>query len=193
MKANGVEANIMIYNEILFALANHESLSDIVRFFELTQRACTPNARTYNILIGALSRRGYTDKALEYFGELQRAQLQPTVGTYNAVLSGLAAMDDLPKLLDVFATAKKEGYVNDRAYNSVITTLVRLGQEQQAMVLFSEMKGLGITPMHSTYTTLLGTECRNNHFEKATELMVEMKKLGMRREEREGRKEGEKI
>lgn len=65
------------------------------------------------------------------------------------------------------------------AYTSLITTLQRAGQLDQALTIFSEMEGRGIVPDVVAYNNMIAACSREGRWERAWALFNEMRRAGI--------------
>ncbi|CAJ1940511.1 unnamed protein product [Sphenostylis stenocarpa] len=157
-QCNGVQVNVIVYNNFLNILIKHSKLDDAICLFrELTRTPSCLETFTFNILIRGLCTAGKVDEAFELLSDMRSFGCSPDIVTYNTLLHGLCRIDQVDRAQGLLKEVclKCEFAPTVVSYTTVISGYCRLSKMKEASFLFDEMVRMGIKPNVFTFSALV--------------------------------------
>ncbi|KAL2338791.1 hypothetical protein Fmac_013237 [Flemingia macrophylla] len=155
---NGVQVNVIVYNNFLNLLINHNKLGDAVCLVrELIRSHSHLETVTFNILIRGLSTAREVDVAFELLSDMRSFGYSPDIVTYNTLFHGLCGIDQVDRARGLLREVclKCEFPPNVVSYTTVISGYCRLSKMKEASSLLDEMAKSGIKPNAFTFNALV--------------------------------------
>ncbi|KAK7388265.1 hypothetical protein VNO78_23076 [Psophocarpus tetragonolobus] len=155
---NGVQVNVIVYNNFLNILIKHNKLDDAICLFrELMRLHSFMETFTFNILIRGLCTAGQVDEAFELLTHMRSFGCSPDIVTYNTLLHGLCRTDQVDSARDLLKEVclKCQFPPNVVSYTTVISGYCGLSKMKEASSLFDEMVRSGIKPNVFTFSALV--------------------------------------
>ena len=124
---------------------------------------------TYNAAISAC--RDW-QKALEIFDDLMGRDLEPTMYTYNAMISACAKARQWQKAVELFDDLTDRGLEPDIiTYSALISACEKGRQWKRALWLFDDLKERGLEPELITYNSLISACGKAGQWSKALQVL----------------------
>jgi len=146
MQSNGMAVDSIVYNTIMDGCTRHNrmDLVDLV-LQDMDKYNIKPSNFTLGILIKMYGRRHQLEKAFRVIEELpKRHDLQVNSQVRTCLMCACLSNHDLDRAMKVFEDIKEAGGGADtKAYSSLLSGLVRLGQLEKAVALIEDAYGLG--------------------------------------------------
>jgi len=119
-----------------------------------------PREFNFSVVIGALGRAGYAEKAFELYKKLRSYNLKPQLGTYTGLFNAVANSsnpDDLMRARNLYNKLKSnKNLLNSVTYNSIIKAFCRHSTSlQEPFQIFSDMLKAGKSPDDVTFLLLM--------------------------------------
>ncbi|RDX63647.1 Pentatricopeptide repeat-containing protein, partial [Mucuna pruriens] len=157
-QCNGVQVNLIVYNNFLNILIKHNKLDDAICLFREIMRSDSHlETFTFNILIRGLCTAGEVDEAFQLLSDMRSFGCSPDIVTYNTLLHGLCGIDQVDRARDLLKEVclKCEFSPNVVSYTTVISGYCRLSKMKEASSLFDEMVRSGSKPNAFTFNSLV--------------------------------------
>ncbi|CAN1301289.1 Putative pentatricopeptide repeat-containing protein At1g53330 [Linum perenne] len=164
------------FNSLLNAFLMCKEADRMMEFYAGIEGYGRPDACTYNILIRGCFFKGSVDHAWKLFDEMLCKRISPTVATFVIFVKGLCLADRLEEAVELKNNMVKVYGVapNGYIYSSLIKSLCRIGDYNQAFKLKDEMVEKGIELDSPVYSTLISGLFEAGRKEEALELWEEM-------------------
>ena len=115
------------------------------------------------------------EQALVVFEAMQQRDLEPTLITYNAVISACAAGKQLEQAVEMFHSMQRQVVEPDIiTYKALISPCEKGKQPTQAVDMFQAMQRQIVVPDITTYNTLISTCEKGKQPEQAVEMFHAM-------------------
>eukprot|EP01023_Acetabularia_acetabulum_P000029 TRINITY_DN10014_c0_g1_i2.p1 TRINITY_DN10014_c0_g1~~TRINITY_DN10014_c0_g1_i2.p1 ORF type:complete len:670 (+),score=98.57 TRINITY_DN10014_c0_g1_i2:2-2011(+) len=135
LRASGLEVNTTCMNALIHALEQQDRWEEAWQHFRamLDGNSKIPaSALTFNIMMSACVRRGEAQKVKELFNTMFSLNVQPTIQSYNTLLSAYALTGQWKEALDVLKFVSRPD-VNVRpsvvSYNCVLQAIDKASEE----------------------------------------------------------------
>ncbi|KAL3825609.1 hypothetical protein ACJIZ3_021638 [Penstemon smallii] len=129
----------------------------------------------YTIIIDALCKGRYIDKALDICSFANKKGIALNVVTYNTVINGLCRQGCLVEAFRLFDSLEKINVVpSEITYGILIDTLVKEGLLLDAKMLFERMFLKDLKPNTHIYNSLINGYCKSSLLEEAMKLFEDL-------------------
>lgn len=190
MLSAGVTPNIVTWSSLISACANAGLVDQAIQLFEeMLQAGCEPNSHCYNILLHACVEACQYDRAFRLFRSWKENALQKDnhedfgCKTDNTI--------DLSPTLMVSASthtcisASPHGHFSTRVPFRPTTSTYNIlmkacgSDYYRAKALMEEMKGIGLTPNHISWSILIDVCGSSGNVEGALQILRAMREAGI--------------
>ncbi|KAJ1299103.1 hypothetical protein BS78_01G505500 [Paspalum vaginatum] len=177
----GAAPNVLCYNTLLNALAEAGRVEEVGRAFdEMVAAGVAPSASTYNILVKLhVSRASDFGPAYEVISHMRARRVEPDVGTYSTLITGLCRAGRLDEAWGVLDWMLQEGCrPMVHTYTPIVQGYCRDGRIEQARELMAAMDSVGCPPNVVTYNVLIRSLCDGGRFDEVEQVLRESKTKG---------------
>jgi len=134
-----------------------------------------------NMIIEACAMMGDLDRAFATWAELDRFDLKPNVGTFNALLHTCVRTRELASGRRLLSRMAQDGVEPDAiTYMHQTSMHIMSREEGMALNMLQSCKDAGCKPNARMYVSLVNMLCRANKYEQAQVLVDEMQEAGHR-------------
>lgn len=175
---NRFPPNIKTMNIILLGFKESGDVTAVELFYhDMILRGFKPNLVTYNIRIDAYCKKGCFGDGLRLLEEMEKANCPPTLETITTLIHGAGIARNISRAWELFNEISTRNLLVDiGVYNALISSLIRSGEVQSAVMLMDEMEEKGIGHDSMTYHTIFRGVMRSNGIEGVSELYHKMTK-----------------
>ncbi|KHG02851.1 Pentatricopeptide repeat-containing -like protein [Gossypium arboreum] len=153
----------------------HRALDFYNRSVNAKNTNISPNVLTFNLLLKALCKLGWVDRAVEVFREMPLRKCPPDVYTYCTLMDGLCKEDRIDEAVSLLDEMQTEGcFPSPVIFNVLINGLCKKGDLVRAAKLVDNMFLKGCCPNQVTYNTLIHGLCMKGKLDKAVSLLDRM-------------------
>lgn len=175
------------FNDVLAALSRERRLTDAASLAELAEQKplcdviiSSKSVKTFTIMIDLYGKLYQLPRAFSLFNEIGRKGMEPTVVTYNSMITACSRCDEHKLALEVFQKMQQKRLKPDKyTYGSLIDSCAKSGNVEGAFHLSQQMDENGVGKDHGVYSSLMETCGRANQLDRALEVLEEMKKCAM--------------
>ncbi|KAE9465686.1 hypothetical protein C3L33_02399, partial [Rhododendron williamsianum] len=182
MEEKGIKFDKFTFSILLNTYAD---LSDTIGMDRIVQRMeSDPNVvlnwNTYFIAAKGFINAGLTEKALEMLKKSEGLILasKNLSMAYDFLLTQYAAIGKKDKVLRLWEICKKTEKINNKSYISMITSLLKLDDIEEAEKIFEEWDSSELFYDFRVPTFLIGAYCRKGLMEKAETLITRARMKG---------------
>jgi pentatricopeptide repeat domain-containing protein 1 len=131
----------------------------------------------FNAYITQLGVRKRLKDALELYAGMPKAGAnQPTVATFNALVTACDKSEQWPRAVEVFEQMKAVGVQPDvYSFVALIRALGNGAEWERMESAFEQMKAAGVQPSLDTYSILIAAFGKGGHWERMREVFEQMK------------------
>ncbi|KAG8498799.1 hypothetical protein CXB51_005699 [Gossypium anomalum] len=186
-EAKGLGPSVVSLNTIMSRYCKL-GFTDVAKSFfcMMLKYGLLPDAYSYNILIHGLCIAGSMEEALELTTDMEKHGVEPDIVTYNILMKGFDLLGQmggawmviqrmLDKGLNPMLKMLSRGFqLSALSYCVLLSSLCKIGQVHEALVLFYEMENHGVEPDHITYSILIHGLCKQGEVQSALLLYKEM-------------------
>ncbi|XP_027079991.2 uncharacterized protein [Coffea arabica] len=134
-----------------------------------------PYIRIYNILLNGWFRSRNLKQAEQFWMEMKRENIKPSIVTYGTLVEGYCRMGHVEVAMGLIAEMKREGVEpNAIVYNPVIDALGEAGRFKEALGMMEQFLVLVSGPTISTYNSLVKGFCKAGDLEGASKIIKMM-------------------
>ncbi|RHZ87993.1 hypothetical protein Glove_26g174 [Diversispora epigaea] len=177
MKGRRIQPNSITYGALITACTRVKSEERALMVLQEMEnsRFFQPRIGPYNTMMQFYSwELRDREKALKYFGEIKRHQLQPSDHTYKLLIDTYATIEpyDLPLALNVLEQMKQEGLAPQPTHFASLIYAYGCcqGDVQSALNIFNDMRSVhNIRPDQNAYQALFDALIANNRIGEAEE------------------------
>ncbi|KAL3644637.1 hypothetical protein CASFOL_009817 [Castilleja foliolosa] len=190
MEEAGVVPNAFAYSAYLEGLCMHgrgfvreKKLKEAeIVLLGMEEHGMVPNEVNYRVLVQGYCDSGDIIKALTIHNEMEARGIRTNCLVLTPILQCLSQKGMHLEAINQFKEFEKMGiFLDEVAYNVVIDALCKMGNLDEALALFDEMKcKKKLTPDVVHYTTLISGYCLHGDISDAVNLFVEMNENGLR-------------
>ncbi|CAA6662492.1 unnamed protein product [Spirodela intermedia] len=159
MVANGCLPDIINFNTVLSALCKKGSPDQAAAILEKLRETgcCSPNASSYNVVIGGLWSGGDRAGALAMVTGMMENGVEPDEVTFNVLISCLCRDGMAEEAAGFMREMKNSGGFKPTSitYNTVLLGFCKAHRIDMAIDIFAEMVEAGCRPNESTYVILV--------------------------------------
>ncbi|KAL0687805.1 hypothetical protein Bca4012_087482 [Brassica carinata] len=135
----------------------------------------SPNGLSFNLVIKALCKLGFVDRAVEVFRGMPERKCLPDVYTYCTLMDGLCKEERIDEAVLLLDEMQSEGISpSSVTYNVLINGLCKRGDLTRVTKLVDNMFLKGCVPNEVTYNTLIHGLCLKGKLDKAVSLLERM-------------------
>ncbi|KAL3633126.1 hypothetical protein CASFOL_026110 [Castilleja foliolosa] len=173
MKKRGWVPGVDVYHSLIYVMTRENCLSEALKIVDrMKKTGLKANAKTYNLIIRPLCEALKFEEARSVLARMIGDEISPTIDTYHALLKG----ESLEGTLGVIDYMRKGGLgPNKDTFLLVLEKFMILGQHENALKMWSEMKEYEVNPGPSHYGVLVKGLTKYGLIEKARELYSEMR------------------
>ncbi|XP_062225755.1 pentatricopeptide repeat-containing protein At2g06000-like [Phragmites australis] len=146
-------------NRLMNSFIDHGRALDAIALFErwIQEGLYTPDVWSFNVVIKGVCRVGDVQKALELVERMDEFGCSPDTVTHNILVDGLCRVKEVNKGREVLRRLQRDGVCmpNVVTCTSVISGYCKAGRMEDAMAVYNDMVGSGITPNVVTYNVLI--------------------------------------
>ncbi|XP_024391603.1 pentatricopeptide repeat-containing protein At4g21880, mitochondrial isoform X2 [Physcomitrium patens] len=151
---------------------------------EMQVRNLELSSFSFNPFIREFGRWTMIDEAFEMKAAMLRLGVQPTVVTYNSLISACVKIGDLERACSLFPEMKELGVeANTHCYNPLIQGFAMQGRFDRALAVMRSMDAAGVKPDVNTYRLLIFACSLSKDQDKADQLFAEMQEREIRPDE----------
>ncbi|XP_068649375.1 pentatricopeptide repeat-containing protein At5g11310, mitochondrial isoform X2 [Aristolochia californica] len=164
---------------LLDALCKEGHVSSAIRYLDQVSSAVPPlvipSTRTYNILINGCFRVHKLRDAECIWGNMQKANIEPTVVTYGTLVEGYCKMRRVHRAVELLAEMSMKGIApNVIVYNSIIDGLVESARFKDALAMLEKMPLYKLESTILTYNSLVRGYCKVGDLAGASKILKAM-------------------
>ncbi|GER48418.1 pentatricopeptide repeat-containing family protein [Striga asiatica] len=151
---------------------------DAIRAFnKMVDFGIKPSIDDLDQLMFSLCKRKHVTRAQEFFDRVKSGELVPTVKTYSILIGGWGDMGDARNARKLFDEMLERGYKVDLlALNSVLHSLCKGGEVDEAYDLFRGMRKMGLEPDAYSYSIFVQASCSRDDLHTAFRALDSMKR-----------------
>jgi pentatricopeptide repeat protein len=179
----GVVPSILCYNTLLNALVEDGRAADTRRVFdEMLALGVVPNVSSFNILVKLYAWRTVEfHLAYKEIHGMRGHNLEPDVGTYSTLVTGLCQVGKLDEAWGVLDWMLQEGCCPMvHTYTPIVQGYCREGRIEEARKLIDFMEDSGCPPNAVTYNVLIRALCDDARFDEVKQVLAEIKMKGQK-------------
>ncbi|KAG0619465.1 hypothetical protein M758_4G142000 [Ceratodon purpureus] len=180
-----IQGGQYVFNILIDFCCKQGKISQGLDFLdEMQSRKLELSCFTFNPFIREFGRWTMIDEAFEMKAAMLRLGVQPTVVTYNALISACVKIGDLEKACSLFPEMKELGVnANTHCYNPLIQGFAMQGRFDRALAIMKEMDAAGVKPDVNTYRLLIFACSLSKDQDRADQLFAEMLERGIKPDE----------
>nr|XP_039267318.1 pentatricopeptide repeat-containing protein 1, mitochondrial-like [Styela clava] len=118
-----------------------------------------PEEMNYTVVIGALGRKGYVNKAFQLYIQMRKRAISPSEATYTGLFNAVAQSSNssnLKKAINLYAKIHQSNIRISRiTYNAIIKAFGKHGTTEQMLGIFRESIMAGFEPDSETFNMIL--------------------------------------
>ncbi|KAL6584975.1 hypothetical protein OROMI_004264 [Orobanche minor] len=177
MKKRAWVPGVEVYHSLIFVMTRESCLTEALKIIDrMKETGLKRNATTYNLIINPLCEALKFDGARSVLSRMIGDDISPTIDTYHALLKG----ESLEGTLGVLDYMRKEGLGPRKdTFLLNLDKFLKLGQPENALRVWSEMKEYMVKPDCSHYSVLVEGLVKYGLIEKARELYDEMRRVSL--------------
>lgn len=177
MVDKGVAPNHFTYTVVISSLVKGGMADEALKTFnEMKNMGFVPEESTYSLLITLSSKLGDKDEALHLYEDMRSVGIVPSNFTCASLLALYYRTADYSKACSLFSEMERYGVIADEViYGLLIRIYGKLGLYDDAQKTFLEIGRLGQLSDGKTYTTMAQVHLNFGNFEKALDVMEQMK------------------
>ncbi|XP_057837437.2 pentatricopeptide repeat-containing protein At2g13600 isoform X2 [Cryptomeria japonica] len=161
------------HNKLIYMYVKCGSLVDARKVFDqMKGRDCV----SWNTIIAAYRRHGYSYKVITLFHHMQRAGLQPDKFTFASVLAACAKMRALEQGRDIHHRITEGGIFSGVVANALVDMYAKCGSIDKARELFDKMPQRDVV----SWNAMIAGYTQNGFVEKALETFKQMQLAGVK-------------
>ena len=137
----------MEYNSLLQCLSRNHRDDKIVQVFADLKRNCTPNEKSYLIMMNYLTSNKYYQESIRLFETLIENKLEPDLPLYTTMITNFFGIEDHESAFKTFEQLKgSHSPPDEMAYQEVIQGSSLLNLHDKALHYLNEMIDTGFNP-----------------------------------------------
>lgn len=173
----GVVPNHFTYTVVICSLVKEGLAEEAFKIFkEMKNLGFVPEEATYGLLVSLFSKRGDRDEALSLYEDMRSRGIVPSKFTCASLLTLYYKNGDYSKALSLFSEMERYGVVADEVIHGLLIRIYgKLGLYEDAQKTFEDIERLGLLSDEKTYTTMALVHLNFKNFEKALDIMEQMK------------------
>ncbi|XP_049407680.1 pentatricopeptide repeat-containing protein At5g02830, chloroplastic [Solanum stenotomum] len=190
MLSAGVTPNIVTWSSLISACANAGLVDQAIQLFEeMLQAGCEPNSQCYNILLHACVEACQYDRAFRLFrswkeNALQKGNCEDFGGKTDNTIDlspTLVVSASIPTRISASSHGHFSTRVPFRPTTSTYNILIKAcgSDYYRAKALMEEMKEVGLSPNHITWTILIDICGGSGNVEGALQILRAMREAGI--------------
>ncbi|XP_057847951.1 pentatricopeptide repeat-containing protein At4g21065 [Cryptomeria japonica] len=163
----------VIQNTLIDMYVKCGSLPDVSKVFN---HLAEPNVFSWNMIITAQRRHGFSQEAFSLFRQMQRTAIQPDQFTFTAILPACAKMGALEHGMEIHKKVIESNFLSDVVVvNALIDMYSKCGRMLKAYKLFDKMPARNVV----SWTAIIAGYAQNGFVEMALEVFKEMQSAGV--------------
>ncbi|GAV71446.1 PPR domain-containing protein/PPR_2 domain-containing protein/PPR_3 domain-containing protein [Cephalotus follicularis] len=176
MKKRGWVPGLEVYNSLVYVLTRENCHKEALKILDqMKATGLKPDSTTYNSMIRPLCEAKKLEEARSLLATMIGENLSPTIVTYHAFLEG-AGFEGTFEVLHRMRVAGLGP--NDDTFLLILGKFFKLGQPENAMKIWVEMKQYEVVPTSAHYMAMVEGLARCGRLINAKELYDEMIKNG---------------
>jgi pentatricopeptide repeat protein len=187
IQTEGLTMSTDIYNALITGCSKSGRVGAAYRYFEaMLSNGVRPTGMTFASLLACSSGRPQaTERARVVFSTMESLGIKPDCWCLNAYMGLLTSAGQPHKALEVYESFSWRGVEPDTvSLNSAMAALERMAHADEALKLLRRAEGAAVGPVPNliTYNSVLSALGKAGMWQKALELMDEMRARGERSE-----------
>lgn len=146
MRRNGIEPDLMCYNEFLTAYCFAGELNsavDMVR--KIDEAGFKADARTYDAMVLGACRSGKVESGLKVLRRMVEDGVSPMYCTYTHIISAMVKLGCYKQAVDfVIGCGGTDSFLDTESFGILAARLIRLKQFEEANFVLMEMSKRGL-------------------------------------------------
>ncbi|GFP90035.1 pentatricopeptide repeat-containing protein at1g80880 mitochondrial [Phtheirospermum japonicum] len=173
MKKQGWTPGADVYHSLIYVITHENCLTEALKIVDrMKETGLKPNATTYNLIVHHLCEDLKFKEARNVLAQMIEDEISPTIDTYHVFMKG----ESLEGTLGVLDYMRKCGLgPNKDTFLLVLEKFLKLGQHENALKMWSEMKEYEVKLDRSHYGVLVERLAKYRLIEKARKLYSEMR------------------
>jgi len=187
---NAVEKNVVSYNTMIATFAKARRTQDALTvFYSMRQAKIKPDKYTYTAVLKALVSNKDITGAQELLQEMKEVGVPIDIVTYNTMIKGLCdslKLYEAQLLINEMESSRGNNKVspNSMTYCLLMNGLLKAQKPGPCLTLFetaaADERTTSLTENVQMYTTAVTAASRLGDYERALDLVVRMKKVGVK-------------
>ncbi|ESQ45601.1 hypothetical protein EUTSA_v10010168mg [Eutrema salsugineum] len=169
---------IKSFNSVLNVIINEGRYHRGLEFYDYVVNSnmnIAPNGLSFNLVIKAMCKLGFVDRAIEVFRVMPEKKCVPDGYTYCTLMDGLCKEERIDEAVLLLDEMQSEGCSpSSVTYNVLIDGLCKKGDLTRVTKLVDNMFLKGCVPNKVTYNTLIHGLCLKGKLDKAVSLLERM-------------------
>ncbi|XP_058224520.1 pentatricopeptide repeat-containing protein At4g02820, mitochondrial [Rhododendron vialii] len=177
-----VSPDVFTYNLWLTACASQSDVETAEKvFLELKKAKIEPDWVTYSTLTGLYIKNSLLEKAAFTVKEMEKRVSRKVRGAYSSLITLHSNMGNKDEVRRIWKKMKSHFQkMNDAEYNSMISSLLKLKEFEEAETLYSEWESVSPTGDSRIPNLLLATYINKNRMETAENFFDRMVQRGIK-------------
>ncbi|XP_015889588.3 pentatricopeptide repeat-containing protein At2g17525, mitochondrial [Ziziphus jujuba] len=176
MMGSGVDGDDYTFGILMKGLCLTNRIGDGFKLLQVMKsRGITPNTVIYNTLLHALCKNGKVGRARSLMNEIE----EPSDVTFNVLISGYCAEENLVQALVLLEKCFSSGFVPDVVtVTKVLELLCNVGRVAEAVEIIERVESRGGTIDVLAYNTLMKGFCKSGKVKVGIRILKEMEIKG---------------
>ncbi|KAJ6794444.1 pentatricopeptide repeat-containing protein [Iris pallida] len=150
-------------------------------YADMRRLGVSPNAHTFNILVGALCRAGDERRAVEFLEEVESEGFDPDVVTYNTLIGAYSRRGRLDNAMALYKVMYRRGVEPDLiTYTLLVKGFCKEGRMGDARRVFDRMLERGLRPDTFCFGVIIVGYCKVGMLGDAVSLVGDMFRYGLK-------------
>ncbi|OMO77343.1 hypothetical protein CCACVL1_15065 [Corchorus capsularis] len=175
MISNNIIPPANSFNWLIHGFCETGLLDKALELFSIMlQCGVLPTLFTFNVIADGYCRVGYLEEALKLINEMHEFGIFPNSYTYNGIIKRLCKQGGSGKACELFPEMLKKNILHDVHYSIIIDGFAKESNPRKALMFYTRMLKLGVTPTTVTYTILINLFCHRSKMHEACGLFKDM-------------------